>query len=165
MEMDLGSTIIGVVIIIICALPFIMINRSRKKREKQFLQSLSKIAAYNNCKIDQHEIFGYFSIGIDETKKNVFFSRQTKDKMEEQSIDLNEIQNCKVINTSRTFKNNNGNQRVIDKLELSFIPTAKNTSEITLEFFNADESLQYSGELQSIEKWSELINSQLKTKK
>jgi len=165
MEMDLGSAIIGAVAIIICALPFVMMSRSRKKREKAFLQSLSKIATQNNCQINQHEIFGNFAIGIDETKNFVFFFRQVKDNEIEQLVDLSEIQSCKVINTSRNFKNKDGNQKVIDKLELSFTPTAKNKPEIKMEFFNADVNIQLYGELQSIEKWSKLINDRLKHKK
>ena len=40
MNMDLGSAIVGAIIITICILPFIMIGRSRKKKEKQFIQEV-----------------------------------------------------------------------------------------------------------------------------
>lgn len=163
MEMDLGSAIIGAVAIIICALPFVMMSRSKKKREKIFLQSLSEIATKNNCQITQHEIFGSFAIGLDESKSFVFFYKKMPGKEEEQSIDLGEIQNCKVINTSRTINNKEGNQKVIDKLELSFSPAAKNKPGIKLEFFRSDVSVHLDGELQSIEKWSKLINDLLRS--
>ena len=163
--MDLGSAIIGAIVIIICALPFVMMSRNSKKREKKNLQSLSEIATQNNCQIDQHEIFGSSAIGIDETKNFVFFYKLTKDKGIEQSVDLSEVQNCKVINTSRTLNNKGGNRKVIDKLELSFLPIVQNRSEIKLEFFNSDDNLQLLGELQSIEKWSKLINDRLNHKK
>lgn len=165
MEMDLGTAIIGAISIILCALPFVMIRRSRKKREKVFLQSLSEIASKNNSQITQNEIFGSFAIGIDEIKNFVFSYRSVDDNVSEQIIDLGEIQSCKVINTSKTFTNNDASQKVIGRLELSFIPTAKNKPEIRLEFFNTDVNPQLNGELQSIEKWAKHINELLNHKK
>lgn len=161
MEMDLGSVIIGAIAIIICALPFAMMSIGRKKSEKIFLKSLSEMATRNNCRLSQHDLLGIFAIGIDETKGFVFFYRQTKDSEIEQIVDLSEIQSCKVINKSRSFKNKAGNQKVIERLELSFIPIVKTKPEIKMEFFNADVGVQLNGELQSIDKWSKLINDRL----
>lgn len=51
------------------------------------------------------------------------------------------------------------------KLELSFLPIANDKPEIKLEFFHIDVSVQLYGELQSIEKWSKIINDRLNHKK
>lgn len=163
--MDLGSTIIGAIIIAICIVPFIIMSQNRKKRERKTLQLLINIANQQNCIISKHEICGDFIIGIDETKNFVFFFKQLKDKVVEQYINLAEIQSCKVKNTARTVIIKNYNHNVIDKLELNFIPFDKNKKETTLEFFNTENSLQIVGEFQSVEKWSKLINDSLKTKK
>lgn len=152
----------GAIAILICVVPFIMLNRRKKKREKLFLQSLSKIAAPVDGQIDQYEIIGNFAIGMDEAKNMVFFYRPTKDKVEAQFVELEGFQKSKVIKTYRSFKNNNGIQKEIDRLELCFIPTLKDTPQIKLEFYNSDVSMRLNGELQSIEKWSNLINDQLK---
>ena len=165
MEIELGSALSGAIIIILLALPFVMLNSSKRKREKKFLQSLSEIAAQNNCQIDQHELFGSFAIGIDESKNHVFFYRQAKDKQFAQSVDLGEVQSSKVIKTSRTLKNNGEYQEVLDRLELGFVPLDEKKSETKLEFFNTDVNVQLYGELQSIEKWSQLINDRLEQKK
>ncbi len=160
--MSLSSAIMGAIAIVICVLPFIMLSNSKKKRENKFLESLSKMAAQNKGQIDKHEIVGGFGIGIDKAKNFVYFHRLTQDKVVEQTVDLDEIQSSKVINRSRTIRNKDGNQRVIDRLELSFIPTTKSKPEIKLEFFNSEETMRLHGELQSIEKWSNLINDRLK---
>lgn len=125
------------------------------------MQSLSKIATQHDCQINQYEIFGSFAIGLDKIKNFVFFYKQIKDKVEEHTICLGEIQSCKILNISRSLKTKSGSQNVIDRLELSFIPIAENKPEIKLEFFNTDISVQLNGELQSIEKWSKLINDRL----
>jgi len=163
--MDLGSTIIGAILIAISIVPIILMGKNRKKREKKALQSLIKIANQQNCIISKHENCSDFVIGMDEIKNVVFFYKNINDKELEQVVDLNVIQNCKVINTSRTIKNKDGNQKVIDRLELSFIPTNKNEPGIKMEFFNSNISTQLDGELQSIEKWSKHINDRLKQNK
>ena len=163
MKTDIGIDIIGAIFSIIAILPIVMLIVNKKKREKKVLQSLSKIAAQNNCQIDQSETLGNFAIGIDKSKNFAFFYKQ--DQEITQSVNLNEIQNCKVIKTIRTFKNKDGNQKEIEKLELSFIPIGKNNPEITFEFFNINVNSQLYGELQSIEKWSRLINERVNHKK
>lgn len=162
--MDLVNVIIGAIFVAICIVPFILVSLSRKNREKQILQSLSNIASKHNCKINQSEICGDFIIGIDETKKIVFFLKKMKDTVIEQFIDLADIQNCKINNTTRTVITNDNNYNLIEKLELSFIPISKNKTGIILEFFNTDFASQLCGELQTVEKWNKLINDHLKTK-
>ena len=157
MELDLGTVIIGIFGTFLCILPFILIARSRKNRAKQLLKSLTKIANEHQCQINQKETFGNFAIGLDELKNAVFFYRESKDKIDEQYLELADFQNCKVINTNRTFKNNGSLQKVIDKLELDFIPKTKEKQDVKLEFFNADVSLQLYEELHGVEKWSKII--------
>lgn len=163
--MDLGSAIIGAILIAICIVPLFLISQNRKGREKKSLQSLISIANQQNCTISNSEICGDFVIGIDENKKFVFYFKQLNDKIIERCINLAEIQKCAVKNTFRTVAGKKGNQNVIDKLELSFIPFDKNKNEIKLEFFNSNINSQLVGELQICEKWSKLISVYLKNQK
>lgn len=164
MEEDLGSALIGGSIFLFMILPIVIMSRNRKKRKKVFLQSLSEIATQNNGQLNHHEIFHSFGIGIDEARNFIFFYRQSKGSEIKHFVDLNQVQSCRILNTSRTFETKNGNLKIIDQLELSFIPSTKGEAEIKLEFFNQDVDVQLNGELQSIEKWSKLINDRLKHK-
>ncbi|MEX2369845.1 MAG: hypothetical protein WD578_02475 [Bacteroidales bacterium] len=164
MELELGSAIVGAVSIALVALPVVLIGSSKRKKEKHFKVLLSEFAAKHDCKLDFHEISGNLAIGMDTSRNFVFFCAETNEQVNEQIVDLGKIQNCKVIKTSSMVRNKEGNQQVIDRLELSFIPMAKAQPEIRLEFFNADVNLQLYGELQAAEKWSKLINGRLKGK-
>jgi len=159
--MDLGIIPIMVIILAICILPFIFMSRSRKKREKKFLQSLSKIAEKHNCNITQHEFCGDFIIGLDEIANAVFFFKQVNNKETAKYINLTKIQSCTMINTSKTIKTKNSSYKEIDKLEFNFLPTAKYKPNILLEFYNYDESLPLSGQLELMEKWLKIINDKL----
>jgi hypothetical protein len=165
MEMELGSAIVGAVSIAIVTLPVVLLGRNKRKKSNYLKSILSQLAAEHDCRIDQPEIAGNLAIALDETRNFVFFCNQVKDHVDKQYVDLGKIQSCKVINTSRMLKSKDGNQKVIDRLELCFIPKAKDKPEIKLEFFNAEINPQLYGELQTVEKWSKLINAQLKRKK
>ena len=164
MEMNLGSAIIGAIAIAICVLPFVIINRSNKKRKDVLLQGLTKLAAEHGRQLSQYELFAHFGIGIDKQQNFICFYKAMKDQSLEKCIDLNEIQSCKLLQSTRTIKQQEGSHNVIDRLELSFVSKLKQQAETRLEFFNIDENPELFGELQAIEKWSKIINAQLKLK-
>ncbi|MCC6754323.1 MAG: hypothetical protein IT266_10120 [Saprospiraceae bacterium] len=161
--MDLGTTITGIIILLICIIPFVIMYLNNQKREKKLLQELSTFAERNNCKISQHELWNNNSlIGIDETANMIFFIKKLKGNEIMQQINLTEIQKCRVINSGRTVSNKNGSHKVVDKLDLAFTFHDKNKEEIIVEFYNADyDSLTLSGELQLVEKWCKIINDRI----
>lgn len=160
--MDLGTAVVGAAIIMACVVPFVFLSRSKKKAEKQLLDALTATAATHHCTIVRQEVFGDFAIGLDEDKHSLFFYKKSKDEATSQYIDLAKIKTCKVANTNTSFNNKNGAYRVIDKLELCLVPIAANKPEIALEFYDVHKNIQLNGELQSIEKWANLVNERLK---
>ena len=158
--MDIGITITGAILIAICILPFVLIGRNSRKQEKLLFQSLSNIAAKHNCKITQHECCEEYIIGLDETSNFLFFFKRVKDKEISKQINLSEIQNCKIINTSRS----NGNEKIIDKLELSFSSSTKKEANIILELYNSDDRIQLGDDFLLIERWAKKINELLNLK-
>ncbi len=89
--MNLDNIIIAAIAITICVVPFILMDRSRKKKQKRTLQSLINLANQKNCNISKYEICGDFIIGIDEIERFVFFFKKLEDKVVEQFINLAEI--------------------------------------------------------------------------
>lgn len=160
--MDLGTSIVGLVIILICIIPFVIMSINNRKKEKTMLQGLFTFAERNNCKISQHELWNNSLIGIDETANVIFFTKKLKDNEISQQINLTEIQKCRVVNSSKTVNNKDDNFKVVDKLELAFIFNDKNKAEIIIEFYNADyDSLTLSGELLLVEKWCKIIRDRI----
>lgn len=160
--MDLGTTIVGIVIILICIIPFALMSINNKKKEKKLLQGLSALAERNSCKISRYELWNNSTIGIDDTSVTIFYTRKSKDNETSQQINLAEIQKCRVINSNRTVSNKEGNFKVVEKLELAFSFQDKTISEVVLEFYNADhDSLTLMGELQLVEKWCKIFNDKI----
>lgn len=163
--MDTSSALIGVIMLVLFTLPFIIMSMNKRKKSKQKLQKLKNLAEKHHCQINRFDFCGDFGIGIDETKNYVFFIQKVLENERDQYLDLSVFQSCKPINTSRTVKQKEGNYTIIDKLELVFVPKAKTETEKRLEFYNSDNNMQPQGELQLLEKWSKLIEGNLKANK
>ena len=160
----MNSMIIITVMIVLffSILPIVLINRGKKKNEKSFLQSLFNLAEKNNCNLSEHDAFNDIAIGIDKETHQLFFIRNTHQHEAEIKVDLTEIKKCRLLDTSRPVPGSDGNQRIIDKLELSLVYHSQNQKEIILDIYHADyDSLTMSGELQLAKKWSEKINEEL----
>lgn len=160
--MDLGTTIIGLVCVALCAMPFILTSRSKKKKEKELINSLKNLAKQNGSEITQYEICGNYAIGIDESKNSVSFIIKTYEVFKIQFVHLSLIKNCKINKISSSSSNND---QIIDKLNLNLSAVDNNTPDVILEFYNSEISYQPYSELESIEKWNKLINNLLSTKK
>lgn len=158
MEIDFGTLLIGSLTVAICAIPFVLIIGGRKNREKQMMRLLQTMAAQHNCQIGQREFCGNYLLGMDQMGRYVFFHQRDKETMEERAVDLMEIAACKPITIGRKI----AGERIVERLGLEFVPIDLATPEITLELYNNDHSFQLRGELQSMEKWTRLINDWLK---
>lgn len=163
--MDWGTAVIGIVTMALCTLPFVIDYRNRKKREKLLLLSLKNTAQQQNCNISQYESCGDFTLGLDEYKSFVFFIKQKKEGAISQYADLSEFHTCQVAKNTRTLKNKEGNVTITERVELCFVPKNKNTRETRFELYNAEINKQPSGEVPFADKWSNQINTRLKSKK
>ncbi|WP_159019725.1 hypothetical protein [Algibacter sp. L3A6] len=152
--MELGTTLIGIICVAICAMPFVLTNRSKKAIVKRQLIVLKDLATQHNNTITQNEINSFYAIGIDETKKSVSFILKRETEVEQQFVDLSTIKSCEIVSITKS--------KHMDRLYLKLTPIDKTKSEVILEFFNADVSYQLGEELQSIEKWNKIINNLLK---
>jgi len=165
MEMDWGTAIVGLISILICIVPFVIMYYNRVKKENKMLQSLNEIAQQHNCKIGQYEFCGDYVMGIDENRNFVFFFKQKKEVAISQFVDLSEIQTCRMVKKTRNVKNDIGSLGFIERVELSFTPTNKNKGETKFELYDEEINMQLSGELQFVDKWTKQINDRLKNKK
>jgi hypothetical protein len=161
-NMDLGTTIIGIVCVTLCALPFILTNRSKNKKVKELVKSLKDLAKQNGSEITHYETCGNYAIGIDESKNSISFIVKTDETFKTQFVNLLLIKSCKINNISRSTSNKD---QIIDQLNLILSAVDKNTPDVILEFYNSEISYQPYSELESIEKWNNLINNLLNTQK
>ncbi|HET8860796.1 hypothetical protein [Marivirga sp.] len=166
MELDWGTVIIGFAALVICVLPFVFDYRSRSKKTKHLKLSLAKLAEQHNCEVNQYEYCSNFILGIDENRNSLFFFRQPKtEEGISQYINLEEIQKCEVVKKTKNVKTDTENLTIVERVEMSFIPSNTNKVEQKIELFDKEKNMQLNGELQFVDKWSKQINGHLKSKK
>lgn len=153
--MDLGTTLTGIMCVVICVSPFVLTGISRRKKEKELLTVLKNTAKTNHSEISEYEICGYYAIGIDTTKKTLTFVTKKDEVYQEQFVVLTSLKDCKSTTVKRATKSGKIIQQLY--LQLSFAEHAK--QDVVLEFYNADISDQLSGEIESLEKWHKTIDN------
>jgi hypothetical protein len=152
--MNSGTTLIGIIALAICIIPIFLLRIKNRRKEQVLKNALFAEAEKKAGVISQYDIWAETMIGIDQTAGMLFFLRKGKI----QSIRLSDVEQCRLLNTSRTEQNNRGNYTVIDLLALIFVLKNTPKSEIQFEFYNAEsDSLILSEELQLVEKWHKLI--------
>ncbi|MEZ5106723.1 MAG: hypothetical protein R2757_19625 [Draconibacterium sp.] len=163
--MNTGIIIMGAILIAICVIPIILMNKSRANKGRRILESITNYAAQFNCTITEHEFCGDFIIGIDKEKRVAFFIKQVDENSAMQHIELAEVKSCKIVNYGRTVKGNGSSTKVIDRLALNFILPESKGQNMEWELYNSEKSPQLTGELQAIEKWQAIIDEQILKKK
>ena len=157
MGIDMGTVIVGGIILIICVLPFALTTKNNRKRKTQILKTLNQLVVQHKSEVNSYEAKTNFAIGIDEVKGLIFFIRQLKNgKIETKCLELIKIKTCKV-----NRENSTGNQ--VERLSLIFIHFNEQKNNEEMEFYNIDINLQLDGELQMVERWAVIINNQLNT--
>ena len=160
--MKSGMIIMIGMIVFIFVLPTVWIYISSLKKEKQLRNKLFNLAATSSCAISEFDFWKNSAIGLDKNRHRIFYIRDLKSEEFKKEVDLSEIQKCRVINASRSMHSKNGNYTAVDRIELIFTYRDKNKPEVGLEFYNTThDSLSLAGEVQLVEKWSEIVDKEL----
>lgn len=152
--MDTQTTIIAVIILLACLLPFFLVRAKNEKKRKKLVQILLDMAKKNQCQIEKSEFWSQSVMGIDKSKKMLFFSKNANDSKAYSVINLAEIQKCNLI----ISKNNT---KLVDKLELKLEYKNSSKSDIMLEFYNNTQTIPLINELELLKKWHAIVNETL----
>lgn len=157
--MDTTTIVIGVIIILCAALPIILTNYFRKRRERMALQGIQELAEKSGEELDAYEIGMVFSIGMDKSLRHLYFSHIGEPALQ---VQLSKIKHSTILNKSHDVKTAEGNHNVIDLIGIQIVLKDETQQPIVLEFFNAEkDSISIDNESRVAEHWSRLINKQL----
>jgi hypothetical protein len=62
--MEVGTTLVGLVIVLIGVIPFALMSINRKKRKQKLMQGLSEMAEKNNWIISRYELWNHSAIAL-----------------------------------------------------------------------------------------------------
>jgi hypothetical protein len=147
--MDATSLTIGIILLIICVLPFIIFSIINSKKRKKRIRNLIQKAKENNATIQEKDDWNQYVIGIDKTNKMLFFSKKSEEIDKFISINISELLKCRIERTENKLN-------TLEKLELELTFASKPT--VVLEFFNKEETRIVLNEIEIIQKWLTLLN-------
>ena len=147
--MDATSLTIGIILLIICVLPFILFSVNNNKKRKKRIENLVKKAKENNATIQEKDDWNQSVIGLDKKNKILFFSKKSEEFDKFIFINISELLLCRIERTENKHK-------VLEKLELELTFSSKPT--VVLEFFNKNETRLILNEIEIIQKWQTLLN-------
>lgn len=157
-----GTTIIGLIIVLLCIIPIVLMFVSSKKKKARALNALKELATESNKKVAQFDQWKENAIGTDEAHTMIFAVRKMKDSVLKYAINLSGVRSCKVINRSRTVKFEGGNTTLIEQLSLQFEYKDPSKGEMVLDFYhNGYDTVAIADELLLIQKWEKLIQDAL----
>lgn len=152
--MDIQTNIIGLVILLLCLLPFFLMRIKNEKKRKQSFQVLVNIAISHLSLIEKSAFWNKSVIGIDTATRMLFFSKNADDRDSYTAIDLSKIQKCQLV----ISKNNT---KLVDKLELKLESFDSSKPDTTLEFYNNSQAVLLVNELELLKKWHAIVNENL----
>lgn len=161
MNIDFGTAVTGLIIVLICSAPFLVIYYKGVKKQKKTIQAINEIAQLNGCQIRQFQFCNDLAFGIDTDNRKIAFFRAGKNKPVSQCADLSTFQSCVVNKKVRILQNETIKREVIEAVELIFTPKDKKQEAFKLEFYHMDLSAQLSGELQFAQLCEAKINAVL----
>lgn len=157
--MELGTTIIAILIIFICIIPFVLMSLKNRKIEKELTNQLILFVDKNKGTLTKKEVLTNLAIGLDEKKEALFLVKKTIKDMVYQSVNLAEIKNSSVIKNRKS----DSRSTIIETIELAFFNFDSNKPEVYLGLYAISENnLNVVHEFELANKWSALINNRAK---
>jgi|JI9StandDraft_1071089.scaffolds.fasta_scaffold568949_1 hypothetical protein len=152
--MDTPTTIIGLVILLICLLPFLLISNKNAKKKKIRIQYLNDSAQKTNGTIHKNEFWSQSGIGLDTKNKVVYYSNETSIANSYTTINLKGIQSCSIVRTEDSSK-------AISKLDLQLNHAENRKLDLHINFFDKEKNILLANELEIINRWHKTINDNL----
>lgn len=148
---------LAVIVLIIFAV--IKYNAIRKKQKfKKIFHNLGK---ENEINISEFDNWKHYALGIDRHLKKILYLNNSKGAEKAIIINLSLIKSVEMQENSRHVKSANGDLRVLDSLGLKVNMKSKDAVPVILEFYNSDNSALRHHEMDTAEKWKQIIEKEM----
>lgn len=156
--MDIQTTIVIAIFLLLFIIPFWLLIRANKAKEKKFINRLLEVGRQHQIQFTEQEIWNEKAIGIDTAHKKVVFLNLKLPAASEMMIDLNQMSGCKLYKQGEVKQ---GMPARDAKVELQFTPKQSGTSAPSLVFFdmNVDDPLQMNVCQEKAKAWLQRIEA------
>jgi len=153
--MDLGTIITAAIMLAVCVLPFVLMNRKKQKRIKHLKQTFINFAQETTHNLGEMDVCGEMVIGTDAESNHIFFVKEHESNTTKVKVELTNISSVSIV------KNHLNESSNFDKIGLNFHPKGNSSKLVQFAFFDSDDKRQLDGELQLADKWHKVIIEKL----
>lgn len=158
--MDKGTAIIGIIILLLCIVPFVIMHYNTKKRKQKILAVLKKAALKDHHIIDQHDVWSHSAIGLCTDLQYLYGIRIFGEQVNVFVADLSLYNKCTVHTEKRTQDIDGEKYSFPEKISLHF---SNSNSSVSFEIYNTEvDSLTITDEINLAEKWKHIANDCIK---
>lgn len=159
--MDLGLVIISLILVASVFLPFFIIDFSGKSGIKQMRKLFKLEQTKNNIKISEQENWGNCFIGVDKEQKKMIFMKFIDAEPLTHIVDLSKVYSCEIESKVATIKTKSKKENILQKLNLIISSFEGKTSELILNFYDAEGIYGEDYENARAEKWRTIIKASM----
>lgn len=160
--MDTSSAIIGIVMLLLAAVPIFIFKRQKSKRDKLILGKLEALIKNKVSQLTVYEIWNDRSIGLDKTSDKLYYVGKNAETEIALTVDLTQVHSCSLLKTNYDGEPASNDPNSIRKITLILKSVSPKKEEIKLDFYAEEvDGANLNGELQLAQKWAELINRNL----
>ena len=157
--MELGTIITGAVLMGMAFIPIMIINHSRRSREKTFGKAFETVCRNQQFEPEQYEQWHKKALGINQKEKKLLYYSQVEGQCTEELVDLNRIKKCDYTVVNRKVKLKKTEDSFVEHLHIRFHPKEKNSEVITLPLYDAESTYLPDGDMERAQRWVKIINT------
>jgi len=155
--------IIAVIFAAVLITPFVFFrDGKRNKLKNKLLDSISKMAEREGCKISKFDFLNDAVIAISNDANKLFYICGRQSNIESLVVGLDNIISADIFIASRTVDVNGNGHKVIEKVAIVLEGKSAKSTNVRLSFYDDQtDGFSLSGELQLAEKWNAIINESI----
>jgi hypothetical protein len=158
--MDKGTTIIGLIIILLVVLPLVLPTYLKKSKAGKIRRKIIAYAKNAGMQLSDIDVWdNCYQIGVDTGSKQLIYSNKNVNNGSYEITDLSAFAKCRVVNVSSDQKSPFGDSRPSYRLYLVLTYSDASKKEKALEFYNNGSFSPNDAELSNIQKWVGIISS------
>lgn len=162
MKVDLSSVIISIFALATFFVPIAWYHISQKAKVKKLTDMINQFADEKKISLTNREIWGdCYALGIDEKNKQLLYLKLNKDDEVKVSVDLSEIDHCKVVNGTKNIRGAKGSMSLTNNIRLQLHYRKSGKASDFLEIYDGENGKSLTSEISIANKWSKTINSLL----
>lgn len=163
--MSIGTTIVGLVAFLLMISPIFYLNWQKGKKRRKLESRLIAEGSEYGLSIDEKEYWHDTIIACDSVNKAILYGQKTSTGPAVEIVKLEDVAKCEPVTIATSVPTSNGSQKVIEKLALRITFKSSQKSDMMLDIYDSNLTIQLENEIAIMNEWNKKINTLIRQSK